>query len=381
MAGSSRRGANVRAATTTTASITASVRIDSSTAGLAALFLSFDLRLASLDGADTGPVLPGRFLLPELETAGLTQVAVTNPNNNPASLDLELVSAGGSVRGSVSRTIGPNGALVETAANLFPGTTLNSSDYLRGAASQKVTAFEFLEAAGRDARALNGQDAAAGSTVLYSPQYVVGGGFQSVITVVNLDPVPGTVALQLFNDQGVPIGAARQLPVGASGKLSVQDPSVFGDFGSALLQGHVEIRSSGPKLAGSIAFGGADGQVFSASLPLIADLHSNRIFGHVASNGTYYTGIAVVNPNSAATAALVEVHDRSGRILDSGEFPVAANGRISKVLTEYFPSLIGRNIDGGYIRVRTGSPAAAFAVFGTHSLTVLSAIKGQDAIE
>jgi hypothetical protein len=46
-------------------------------------------------------------------------------------------------------------------------------------------------------------------------------------------------------------------------------------------------------------------------------------------------------------------------------------------LTELFPSLAGANRSSGYIRITVDKPVAGFALFGTHDLSVLSAVPPQ----
>jgi hypothetical protein len=54
-----------------------------------------------------------------------------------------------------------------------------------------------------------------------------------------------------------------------------------------------------------------------------------------------------------------------------------AGGLISGLLTEYFPSLAGRVMDSGFVRISSDSGLVAGVVFGTHNLSVLSAIPPQ----
>jgi hypothetical protein len=54
-----------------------------------------------------------------------------------------------------------------------------------------------------------------------------------------------------------------------------------------------------------------------------------------------------------------------------------AQRRISRLITEYFPALTDQNQSSGYIRVTAPGGIASFALFGTHGLSVLSAIPAQ----
>ena len=56
---------------------------------------------------------------------------------------------------------------------------------------------------------------------------------------------------------------------------------------------------------------------------------------------------------------------------------IPAKRRTSQLLTQYFADLTGQNIDSGYIKVTVDRPVAGFALFGTSSGSVLSAVPAQ----
>ncbi|MBM3789146.1 MAG: hypothetical protein FJW35_02225 [Acidobacteria bacterium] len=56
---------------------------------------------------------------------------------------------------------------------------------------------------------------------------------------------------------------------------------------------------------------------------------------------------------------------------------IPAGHRKSQLLTQYFPHPAGQDRASGYIRVSSDRPVAAFALFGSHDGSVLSAIPPQ----
>ncbi len=353
------------------------VQMESNTERLASFFLAFDTQLSMLDGGIAGPLTPMSFLLPEVDSGGLTQIHLANPAAQAVTVDLELFDSTGSSRARATRSISANGLLAEASGSLFPGIALGASDYVRGSASGGVVPFEFLLDGGRFTRGLNGQDATAGSTILYCPQYVTGGGYRSVLAVVNLENEPGSVTFRFFRDDGSSIGTLVELSVPAKGKIFVNDPGFFGNLGPGLSQGFIEIRSSGPLLAGSVVFADFDGRAFSTALPLVTTLQSRLVYSQLASNSTYFTGLSIANPGSIPANALIEVFDKAGRSIASAAQTIPANGRVSELLTEYFPALAEQDIDTGYIKITSDGRVASFAVFGTNNLSTLAAIPAQ----
>ena len=238
--------------------------------------------------------------------------------------------------------------------------------------------FELSGKSGQFVHGLNGQDATAGATTLYSPQYVVGGNaYRSTLSVINLDAMPGAVTFEFIGDSGTAIGTRATLPIPAGGKLYVSDQKFFLDAGNTLTQGYVKLTSSGVRLAGSVVYGDAGRSRFSTALPLVSTLLTAPVFGQVASNETFFTGVAILNPNSVGINVTIEIYDAAGVQVASRTEPIAAGRRISRLLTQYFPALVGRNLGSGYIKLRADAPVAAFALFGATDSSSLSAIPSQ----
>lgn len=131
-------------------------------------------------------------------------------------------------------------------------------------------------------------------------------------------------------------------------------------------------------MAGSVVFGDPEGARFSAALPLVSELQSSLLFAHVASDDTYFTGLAVLNPNQTEAKAVIELFSSDGALQASVNALIPAGQRKARVLTELFPSMIGENQTSGYIRVTADMPLAGFALFGTNDLSVLSAVPPQE---
>ena len=355
------------------------MKVESTVAELIGFFLTFNDSLTFLDGADVSSNTLTSFVLPEIEDEGFTEIHAANPGLVAANITFELYRSDGVLRtGSVMRNVGPDGTVTELFSDMFAGVTPVGSDYILASSDQPVVAFEFLGKTGIYVEGLNGQDATAGATVLYSPQYVIGGpDWRTTMSVVNLDAFGGTVAFQFIRDDGTQIGPTRMTPIVAKGKIQVTDQAFFVDAGDVLTQGYVKITSDGPRLAGGVVFGDPGRSIFSSALPLVSTLQTAVIFGQVASNTTFFTGVAIINPNGMAVSALIEVFDRNGSLVVSKNEMIPAGQRRSLLLTQYFSSLVGEDISSGYIRVTIDKGVASFALFGTNDLSVLSAVPPQ----
>ena len=352
------------------------VKLESTVREISGSFLTFDRSLTVLDGADATLSPMTRICLARAGGPGV------NPGPRRESeprCDRGPVRTGRYGRrrpSSASRTVDGSGALVEPVSDLFPGATLLGSSYIRATSEREVVAFEYLARPERYAEAVNGLDATGGGTRLYSPQYVVGGAWRSTLSVVNLDSSPGTVTFRFVGDDGNPIGSPRQLAIAPRGKLHITDQEFFSGTGG-IRQGYVEIVTSGVRIMGTVEFGDPDRNVFSAALPLVNASQKQMVFSQVASDATYFTGIAIVNPRENDVSVNIQVFDSRGAQLASATEVVIRKGRSSKVLTELFPSLAGVNVSSGYIALTADDQVGSFALYGTHTLSVLSAINAQ----
>jgi hypothetical protein len=355
------------------------IKLETANPDVRGFFLAFDARLSLMDGANFGTNPLTDFAFTEIAPAGSTRINVANGNPDDALVTFNLIKADGTLRSSQSRVINGNGALVaDLYGELFSALQPDPTDYVRMSSTRGVVPFELMQKSAGDIASLPGQDTTAGGVRLYSPQYVIGGPWQTTLSVINLDDRTGTVTLRLIGEDGVQLGASRAIAIPAFGKLQIDDPGFFiSPAPGEVVAGYVELVSDGVRLVGSTVFGDSTGQTFSSALPLISELQSSMLFSHIASNDLYFTGIAILNPNTSDASVTIEVYDADGRMLDSGQELIQAKKRSSRLLTEYFSSLVGKNQSSGYIRVISDIPVASFALFGTKDLSVLAAIPAQ----
>jgi hypothetical protein len=355
------------------------LEVEGDVAQIAGFFLDFTGSLSRLDGADVSGKAMTSFIAPQLEADGISEIHVANPNHAAAGVQFDLVSSEGVTVASSSRVVSASGLAVASLSELFPAVQIRASDYLRSTSSHPVASFLYMLRSKADSAGLNGQDAGAGASTLYSPQYVVGGrDWASELSVINLSGRAGNVSFRFLGDDGTQIGETRILPIGARGKILVTDQAFFLDTSETQRQGYVEIAGSAElKLTGSVSFGGRGGRAFYSALPLIAGVQADMIFGQVASNGTFFTGLALFNPGDEPADAVIQVFDSNGAVVASKAHTIGPKSRSVGLLTELFPELSGRDLSSGYVNVSSFRGLAGFALFGTRDLTVLSAVPAQ----
>jgi hypothetical protein len=262
-------------------------------------------------------------------------------------------------------------------AELFPAEPLVESDYLRVSAGQGVDTLELFGKKDFYMAALSGQDTSAGASLLYCPQYATGGSWQTQLSIINLDAVPGAVTLEFFNDAGILQGQARILPIAPQGKLWISDPNFFVSSGGSLVQGYVKINGSGLKLTGSVLFADPQLESFAAALPLLAQFEPSAVLSQVASGKSWFTGVALLNAGDTAANLNLEVFDTQGAKVAGRQEILGPRQRGSQLLTQFFPELENRELSSGYVKIVSDRPIGLFAVYGTRDLSTLSAIPAQ----
>lgn len=172
---------------------------------------------------------------------------------------------------------------------------------------------------------------------------VSGGGWKTIITLVNTGLAPISVTLQFRNDRGVPLDlplaleediffterVGSQLTVSlapyATGVVESEGPA-----NSPTLLGWADLTVPNPvTLTGSVRFRhmDEDGSVSESSLAIGTASLPGLIMPFDNSDG-YTTGVSFVNPNSAFTTVKVIVRDFLGILLDTRLYGVAANGHV-----------------------------------------------------
>ncbi len=101
-------------------------------------------------------------------------------------------------------------------------------------------------------------------------------------------------------------------------------------------------------------------------------------FAQVANGAGSFTGFAAFNPNGAAAAVTIATYAADGASTGSANLVLTAGGRVSKLLPEIVASSAGQV--GGYFTMTSDLPISSFALFGTETLSALSAVpaQGQD---
>lgn len=139
--------------------------------------------------------------------------------------------------------------------------------------------------------------------------------------------------------------------------------------------GYLTVEGSGAdRVVGDVLFGTRDGRS-AALVPLQRSPARRLVFGHVASQpGRFFTGLALVNPNSARVDTEIRFCRPTGEVVDTVALALEPGARVAHLVGEW--SQAAAELFGGYVEVRGTLPLVADELFGTYDLGLLAGVPG-----
>lgn len=344
-----------------------------------------------MDGVETpGPwdVLT-ELAFPVVRTgSGYTRLTLVNPGREAASVVLTRHGGDGTALQVIRRTIAGWGRLEMDASALFPG--IGEGDWVRVTTDRGLTGSSVFGTNGSNAAALEALPGGVKAGVLYSPHVACGDfgvAYFTELTLVSTGPEEAWPDVVLHDDAGTEL---KRVPVNvaARGKAKLDVAALMGLTGPST--GYLEIDPKGVAgLTGCVTFGesGPAGR-FVTSLPLQGLGHSTYLLGHIANGAvggwTFYTGVAVLEPDSRARTRLtVKAVGPDGVTLASRELVLERPSEACPecrqrgifLLGNLLPELPG--MFGGYLLLEPETVSRGllvFELFGDYAGRFLSAV-------
>ncbi len=348
------------------------LEIESSQKDVTGFHLSYNQSATVMDGT-VAESAPGQdFLFPLPEAA---EISLVNTTEERVRFQVQYFDDSGSPSAPVQSLLPPKGRVALLSSALLPlGRT--SGGYLR-CQGTGLAAHAAYSRPGWVSM-LPGLNPANGASLLYAPQFAAGGGYLTVLDLINLEASPTPVIARLIGDNGalVPSTSSVTVTLPASGSTRLS-PSQFGinPAGATLVQGYVQLESASGRFLGAATFTDTPGLRFGSTTPFLPSGTTTSWFSQVAQNEQYYTGVAIVNPSLLDTDVQVEVFSTGGQSLGKSQLTVPSRSRMVRTLAGLLPSLPA--LSKGYFRVVASKPMPAIALFGTNDGQTLSAIPAQ----
>jgi hypothetical protein len=304
-----------------------------------------------------------------------TYLSIANPGDNPVTVDLYLtdladslwfpiaiqtvqIPAHGLLYGSVEEIMGST-----VAQGCLDAWVVEEDGLITGFAMiVKESVPDFLIG-------LNGI-CSMGEPAVYSAQLASGSNLFTSLKIANYQE-PQILDLEAIDEKGDLItGTQAAISAGEQFQFDVGD--LFALDPKETVIGSLQIHSDGTGIVGDILFGFGDPPTAAANLPFQSAPFTHAVFSHVANGAGYYTGLALYNPNSVFADVTVEIYDPDGLLTGTGLFTLAPWNRTARLLNELIPSTAGQV--GGYVIVRSTEPIIGQQLFGSSSLSLLSAV-------
>jgi hypothetical protein len=377
------------------------IRADSTSSQVAGFFVEGDYSGTSLDGASSGNHASEWLCFTRVHGSNSelqNRLTLINPNEGTASLALRLMSDDGKPQGpALNLSLPGRGRISKDLSTLFPIATADFSGYAVAISDLGLIGYESFK--GKNTSFSLPAQSAAQATRLFSAQFASGsqgspsGAYFTDISILNTSEKSRHITIRLIGNNGYPVPGIGPADFWLdSGKRRMaRGEELFGLADAAIAtemaQGTLILDADGPGVIGDITFGDPIAGRFRAALPLETTPSSEMILSQVAKGSaggeiSYFTGIAMFNPNDQPVTVTVEVYSSLGT--QTGISPplyLKSGARLSWTLSELVPGL-GEQI-GGYLRLRsTGGPIVSFGVYGeSDTLRFLAAIPPQPIID
>jgi len=258
---------------------------------------------------------------------------------------------------------------------------VGAEGYLRGICSQGLISSELYQAS-KDGGLLNGVevDEFVGINKLYTPQFANSADYRTILSLVNtngpdyddyeIDDTQVTITLHAADGR---ILASPVTLVLLSGQKYEEDIDVIFQHDPAIqnASGWIEITSSLDRVVGTVRYTNSDKSLLT-SFELMGKALRNFALPIAAENDGYQTGVAILNPNSAAANVTLELWTPDGILARTTTVSLAAGARTALYLTDWFPGMAPILI--GNVRVHSNRPVYGMGQMNDRALHFLSAV-------
>lgn len=236
-----------------------------------------------------------------------------------------------------------------------------------------MTFSEFYGGA-NDTAVLNGIDMSkfSGITVLYSPQFVTVPGFKTILNVINGNQSAAGITIVLHNPDGSVIGNPVAVTLAPGAQLRDDLMAIFNNDPKVKnASGWLEIDTTVDLVVGTISFTDADA-VFLTSFELQGTPLTDFLFPLAAQDGTYLTGISLLNANAGTAVTKIELWAPDGTLYMSNTVSLSPGTRTARYLNQFFPNL-GR-LSVANVRIHSDKPLFGFSLLHDDSVHFISGL-------
>ena len=192
------------------------------------------------------------------------------------------------------------------------------------------------------------------STTRVFPHLATGGGWETVVVLVNMSGAPVDFTASFYNDAGDPMQVTfSEFPSGNITTTSAIDGHLGtdGSFNFLLFDATpntqvgwmlLDYDTTSHRIGGYAAFRYHAGGVINEGLVPMSGYDDTRFFMSFDNIEGFATGIALTNPAQTTNVVTIDALDLDGNEILRGQVTLPAGGHHSFVLADSFPELEGR---------------------------------------
>ena len=330
------------------------------------------------------PVEPAYFPFDRRSAGEMPLVSVAGAGAADFESQWTLMDTDGGEQASAVREAGSGGAVRGSLDTLFGITAaaVPLAGYVRVESIEAQFRGNLVDNPGEETFAVPALRATGSSWTVF-PYFVIGGGYNTVVTLINASDETAAVTATAFDADGAKIAPGFTTRIAPQTMEDLDWAAILGT--GSLRQGYFTLDVvqadrphpfvSVPPLAGAVRIE-APGSRTAATL--INESGDEFFFTPVRSDEDEYTGLSIFNAGQEEIEVLIEAYAADGEVLDSAEFMVAGRALQIGLLRELLPELGAA--DGGYVRVTSTSiRMRALAVLGRLDGTALLHLAAQTA--
>ena len=333
------------------------------------------------------PVAPAYFPFDRRDPGEMPLVSVAGAGAEDFESRWTLMDAAGVEQASAVREAGAGGAVRDSLDALFgiPAASVPLSGYVRVESVEAEFRGSLVDNPGAGTSAVPALLASAASRFVF-PYFVIGGGYNTVITLINASDQTAVVTATAFDTDGMEIAPGFTIRLLPQTMDDLDWTAILGT-GDGLRQGYFRLSvepadrphpfATGPRVAASVRI---EAPASRTAVPLLNASGDEIFFTPVRSDADEYTGLAILNDGPEEIEVVIEAYDANGTLLDATEEALVISGGASRarLLRELLPELGAA--DGGYLRVASPSiRMRAIALRGRLDGTTLLHLAAQTA--
>ena len=301
------------------------------------------------------PVEPAYFPFNRRSAGEMPLVSVAGAGAADFESRWTLMDTAGVEQASAVREAGSGGAVRGSLDTLFgiPTAAVPLAGYVRVESIEAGFRGNLVDNPGEGTHAVPALGATRSSRTVY-PYFVIGAGYNTVVTLINASDQAAAVTATAFDPAGARIAPGFTTRIAPQTMEDLDWTAILGT--GSLRQGYFVLDVvqadrpnpfvSAPDMAGAVRIEAPGSRAAAA---LTSERGDEFFFTPFRSDGDQYTGLSIFNEGSKEMEVLIEAYAADGALLDAAEFMVA--GRASRIglLRDLLPEMGAT--DGGYVRV------------------------------